>query len=155
MVVVLIVPGLPIPKGRPRFTKTGKTYTPEKTRDYAKQVRNLAKLLMLEQPPFDFPIKVMVTAYMKIPKMSQKKTADALAGYILPAVRPDIDNLAKAALDACNGIIWRDDALICSLLIKKRYASEPKLELKVIPEETTVFGMKSNVKIKKNSTTSS
>lgn len=48
----------------------------------------------------------------------QKRTADALAGYILPAVKPDADNLAKAALDACNGIIWRDDALICSLLVK-------------------------------------
>ena len=55
-------------------------------------------------------------------------------GYVLPAVKPDADNLAKAALDACNGIIWRDDALICSLLVKKRYAAYPCLEIKVVPE---------------------
>lgn len=72
--------------------------------------------------------------------MSKKRTADALAGYILPAVKPDADNLAKAALDACNGIIWRDDALICSLLVKKRYAAYPCLEIKVVPEETALFG---------------
>ena len=67
-------------------------------------------------------------------------TADALAGYVLPAVKPDADNLAKAALDACNGIIWCDDALICSLLVKKRYAAYPCLEIKVVPEETALFG---------------
>lgn len=73
-------------------------------------------------------------------QMSKKRTADALAGYVLPAVKPDADNLAKAALDACNGIIWRDDALICSLLVKKRYAAYPCLEIKVVPEETALFG---------------
>lgn len=44
-----------------------------------------------------------------------------------------------AALDACNGIIWRDDALICSLLVKKRYADNPCLEIKVVPEEMALF----------------
>ena len=91
---------------------------------------------MAGRPPFGCPIKVMVTAFMKMPAMSKKRTADALAGYVLPAVKPDADNLAKAALDACNGIIWRDDALICSLLVKKRYAAYPCLEIKVVPEET-------------------
>lgn len=75
--------------------------------------------------------------------MSKEKKAKklrAIAGYILPAKKPDLDNLAKAALDACNGIIWRDDALICSLLVKKRYAANPRLELQIKPEETTLFG---------------
>ena len=140
MAVVLVIPGLPVPKGRPRFTRAGFAYTPEKTRRYEKLVAGLASTKRAGLPPFDCPIKVMVTAFMKTPQMSIKKTADALAGYILPAVKPDIDNLAKAALDACNGIIWRDDALICSLLVKKRYAAEPRLELRVMPEETTLFG---------------
>ena len=104
--VVVNIPGQPVPKGRPRFTKGGFAYTPDKT----------------------------------MPQMSKKRTADALAGYILPAVKPDADNLAKAALDACNGIIWRDDALICSLLVKKRYAAYPCLEIKVAPEEAALFG---------------
>lgn len=140
MAVVLVIPGLPVAKGRPRFTKGGFAYTPDKTRQYEKMVASLAKTAMTGRLPFDCPLKVMVTAFMKMPQMSKKRTADALTGYILPAVKPDADNLAKAALDACNGIIWRDDALICSLLVKKRYAVEPRLELCVVPEETTLFG---------------
>lgn len=140
MAVVVNIPGQPVPKGRPRFTRGGFAYTPDKTRKYEKLVAGLAKTAMVGRPPFDCPIKVMVTAFMRIPQMSRKRTADAQAGYILPAVKPDADNLAKAALDACNGIIWRDDALICSLLVKKRYALEPRLEIRVMPEETTLFG---------------
>ena len=116
--VVVNIPGQPVPKGRPRFTKGGFAYTPDKTRKYEKLVASLAKTAMAGRPPFGCPVKVMVTAFMRMPQMSKKRTADALAGYILPAVKPDADNLAKAALDACNGIIWRDDALICSLLVK-------------------------------------
>ena len=119
MAVSLVIDGIPVSKGRPRFTRKGFAYTPQKTREYEKKVAKLAAHIMAGKPPLDYPIKVLAVAYMPIPQMSVKKTADAVAGYILPAKKPDIDNLAKAALDACNGIIWRDDALICSLLDRK------------------------------------
>lgn len=140
MAVSLVIDGIPVPKGRPRFTRQGFAYTPQKTREYEKMVADIARKIMSGKPPLDFPVKVLAVAYMPMPKMSMKKTADAVAGYILPAKKPDIDNLAKAALDACNGIIWRDDALICSLLVKKRYAVRPRLEIKVVPEENQLFG---------------
>lgn len=140
MAVSLTIPGIPIPKGRPRFTRSGFTYTPEKTRKYEKMVADIARKNMSGKPPLDCPIKVLAVAYMPIPRMSARKTADAVAGYILPAKKPDIDNLAKAALDACNGIVWRDDALICSLLVKKRYAVNPRLEIKIVSEEKLLFG---------------
>lgn len=143
MAVTLIISGAPVAKGRPKFARQGnfiRAYTPDKTRRYEELVSSLARKLMTNKPPFEGPIKVLATAYMPIPQMSIKKTADAIAGYILPSKKPDIDNLAKAALDACNGIIWHDDAQICSLLVKKRYALEPRLEIQVKPEETTLFG---------------
>lgn len=143
MAVTLIIPGIPIAKGRPRFTNIGgfmRAYTPKKTRDYENFVASIALKAMERIPPFDCPIKVLATAYLPIPQMSMKKISDAIAGYILPAKKPDLDNLAKAALDACNGIVWRDDALICSLLVKKRYATNPRLELTIKPEETSLFG---------------
>lgn len=143
MAVTLIIPGVPVAKGRPKFARRGNfisAYTPDKTRKYEELVSELARKLMANKPPFDCPIKVLAVAYMPIPQMSIKKTADAIAGYILPAKKPDIDNLAKAALDACNGIIWRDDALICSLLVKKRYAAIPRLEIQVKPEEIDLLG---------------
>lgn len=41
-----------------------------------------------------------------------------------PAKRPDIDNCAKLIADSMNGIILKDDALICALTVQKRYADE-------------------------------
>ncbi len=38
-------------------------------------------------------------------------------------VKPDIDNLAKAVLDAGNGLWWRDDSQVVALIQTKRYAS--------------------------------
>ena len=35
--------------------------------------------------------------------------------------RPDIDNVAKSALDAFNGIVYVDDAQVYDLQIKKTY----------------------------------
>lgn len=44
--VVVNIPGQPVPKGRPRFTRGGFAYTPDKTRKYEKLVAGLAKTAM-------------------------------------------------------------------------------------------------------------
>jgi Holliday junction resolvase RusA-like endonuclease len=38
---------------------------------------------------------------------------------------PDSDNLAKAAQDAMNGIVWADDVLVFDLAVLKVYGPEP------------------------------
>lgn len=82
--VVVNIPGQPVPKGRPCFTKSGLAYTPDKTRAYEKLVAGLAKTAMAGRPPFGCPIKVMVTAFMKMPQMSKKKNGRR-AGGLCPA----------------------------------------------------------------------
>ena len=42
--------------------------------------------------------------------------------WALAARRPDLDKLARAALDALTGIVWRDDAQVVSLTVQKRRA---------------------------------
>lgn len=71
--VVVNIPGPPVPKGRPRFTRGGFAYTPDKTRKYEKLVASLAKTAMAGRPPFGCPVKVMVTAFMRMPQMSKKE----------------------------------------------------------------------------------
>ena len=44
-----VVSGQPIGKGRPRFTKTGRVYTPQKTKEYETRVRNSAWAEMAKQ----------------------------------------------------------------------------------------------------------
>jgi Holliday junction resolvase RusA-like endonuclease len=38
-----------------------------------------------------------------------------------PAVRPDVDKLARAVLDACTGIIWEDDSRVVGMVASKIY----------------------------------
>lgn len=143
MAVTLIVPGVPVAKGRPKFARIGgfmRAYTPKKTRDYENFIASIAHKTMSGKPPFECPLKVWVVIYQPIPQsFSKKQLSDALAGLLLPAKKPDIDNLAKAALDACNGIVWRDDALICKILVEKVYSDKPRLELTVAPLEYSLF----------------
>lgn len=41
------------------------------------------------------------------------------------AVRPDLDKLVRALLDALTGVVWRDDAQVVSLRAGKEYADYP------------------------------
>ena len=56
---------------------------------------------------------------------------EAEAGLILPAVKPDADNLAKAICDAINGVVWKDDVQVVDLTLKKRYSMQPGVAVRI------------------------
>lgn len=128
---VVIVPGVPIAKGRPRITTRGKfarAYTPAKTRKYEDLIRCAAVDVMKDRLPTQGAITLCVTAYVPIPaSFSKRRRGDALDGILKPQTRPDADNYAKAALDACNGILFRDDSQVTDLIVRKRYSAQPRL----------------------------
>lgn len=118
----------PVPKGRPRMTRKGHVFTPPTTVAYEKEVAFLAKIQMKGQHPLAQPISVVVGAWLPMPKSFTKaERIAAIAGKITPI--GDIDNFAKSALDACNGIVWTDDRLISQLTVTKRYSSAPALTI--------------------------
>jgi Holliday junction resolvase RusA-like endonuclease len=122
----------PVPKGRPRARRNGHIYTPATTRAYETEVARLASIQMAvaHKRPFALPISVVVGAWLPIPKSFTKaEVRAALAGEIAP--NGDIDNFAKSALDALNGIVWTDDRLITQLTATKRYSSAPALTVTV------------------------
>ena len=127
--VDLIVPGSPVGKGRPRFTRTGRSYTPEKTARY----ENLIALAFQEKypdwEPWDGEVEMMMTAYFEIPRSwSKKKQAKARDELIRPKKKPDLDNISKMK-DALNGIAWKDDAQIVREECEKKYSVNPRLEI--------------------------
>lgn len=126
MEVKFTVPGKPTGKGRPRFNrKTGRTYTPKGTADYERVVKK-AYLSASSGVCLNGPIRAKITACYSIPmSWSNKKKEAALAGHILPTVKPDLDNVAKAVLDALNGIAYDDDSAVVQLIICKSYAYPP------------------------------
>ena len=48
--------------------------------------------------------------------------------------KPDADNLAKAILDALNGVAYPDDAQIVTLTVRKRYGEADMVHV-LIEEE--------------------
>lgn len=127
MRIQFLVPGEPTGKGRPRFSKAGYAYTPPKTAEYERDVK-YAYLMAVSDDEFGkrFPdgaaIKANIDAVFKVPiSFNKKKRFEALTGKIMPTKKPDADNIAKAVLDALNGIAYKDDSAIVECVVKKRY----------------------------------
>ena len=112
MEIHITIPGVPVGKGRPRFSgRGGHTYTPEKTKDYEEKVRLCWRTQSGKGFAGKVPLLASVTAYFPIPKSVSKKKAEAMAGTF-HVNRPDADNIAKAILDALNGHAYPDDAAV-------------------------------------------
>ncbi len=116
----------PTAKGRPRFSINGHAYTPEKTRDAEKMIRAQAKAAMLiagAEIIKDVPIAVRTDFYYAPLKSWSKKKLIAIdgAGYFWKTTKPDVDNLKKLVLDAMNGVVYADDALIAKSVETKRF----------------------------------
>jgi Holliday junction resolvase RusA-like endonuclease len=120
----------PKPQGRPRFARAGKfvrTYDPPESRAYKDAVRDAIKL----QCPTYYPDQaIYVSIWFHMPRPKRLR----LRPNIPHIKRPDVDNLAKAILDALTGVLWRDDAQICRLHIDKRYTDDdynPGIDIEV------------------------
>ena len=133
MTVKFIVPGEPVAKGRPRFTKSGHAYTPKKTASY----ENLVRLMYAEKYKGlsfrdDAQLICVIKAYMSVPKSKPKKyKADALSDRIRPTKRPDTDNIIKIVQDALNGVAYHDDAQIVCSRCDKYFSDNPRLEVTI------------------------
>lgn len=117
----------PVAKGRPRIGR-GFAYTPLKTRRYETAIRFIAKLQIVKDK-MDLacisgePLYVACDFFLTRPGKAKKRR--------YPHVKPDLDNYAKAVLDALNGVIWADDAQIVDLRLCKRYAEPGKARVEV------------------------
>lgn len=93
----------PVPLQRPRVVK-GHAFLPARSRDYRAEVQTVIKTLG-SLPPMTGAIRCRLSFYRKF----------------LPTSRRfgDLDNHAKAVLDACNGLLLADDSCVVELLAAK------------------------------------
>jgi Holliday junction resolvase RusA-like endonuclease len=122
------VSGTPVAKGRPRvFRANGVTRTVTPAKTVRAEESFLAQALPYKpETPLTGPLAVGIALHLPIPaSWSRVKREQARAGLLLPAGRPDVDNLAKLAMDALNGVFWIDDAQIADLTVTKRYRDTP------------------------------
>jgi Holliday junction resolvase RusA-like endonuclease len=133
--VYFVVTGKPVGKGRPRASTRGgfvRMYTDAKTLGYEAAIADEAARAMSGAEPFETPMQMQVSCYYPIPKSWPKKIKQgAIDEEVFPKVKPDLDNVVKAVLDALNGVVYLDDAQVVNLVATKRYATEPRVEVYV------------------------
>lgn len=126
--------GEPMGKQRPRFARVGnftRTYTPKETASYENLVKLYYEGFGGEYFGEDM-LKVEIEARFSMPKsFTNKKKEQALNEQIRPTKKPDCDNIAKIILDALNGIAFDDDKQVVELVVKKKYAEQPKVLIRI------------------------
>jgi Holliday junction resolvase RusA-like endonuclease len=110
------VPGAPVPKARPRVTKTGHTYTPKRTKDYEDEVAGcFIEAYQGARPAFpnqDVGLHVLVYE-------SGKRYAD-------------VDNYLKIVSDALNGLAYTDDKQVSLAFVAvERESTEPRIDVRI------------------------
>lgn len=132
--IAFTIPGTPVAKGRPRFARRGKkivTYTPAKTENYEDAVKLYAIQAMRGRPVITRPVAVSIGLFFEPPISWPKgKREGALNGVWYPT-SSDLDNSAKALLDACNAVVWIDDKQVVELNVRKRYSTVARAMVEV------------------------
>lgn len=137
MILEFTVPGEPVAKGRPRFTRTGFAYPDKKTDRYENLVRLAYTEAFPERKPAEGPVAVAIRAYFPpLKSWSKKKKTAALSDNVPKVTKPDLDNLVKI-LDGLNKIAWLDDAQIYSIEAWKGYSDRPRLDIQIFLEGET------------------
>ena len=131
MEIKFTVPGTPVGKGRPRFTRTGHAYTPEKTAAYEEKVRLCWKMQSGQGFAGGIPLRASIMAYFPIPKSVSKKKAAEMEGKF-HTKKCDADNLCKSIFDALNGCAYPDDSAVQIDRCWKVYTNgAPRVEVEI------------------------
>lgn len=112
----------------------GGKYTHPQTRAYQKRVKSACDEAMRRGgiKLLHGALRMMIVAHYAIPKATSKKQRALMAErLVLPTVKPDADNVAKAIKDALNKLAYRDDAQIAELVVLKVYDPTPSVDVLV------------------------
>lgn len=133
-VVTFEVDVRPVPWARAGRKHGQGSFTPKKVRDYQRRVQAAGIDALGGRPKLQGALLVDITFFMEIPKSYPLWKKQAIAhGLMYPAKLPDIDNLAKAILDALNDKVWKDDNQVVRMDLKKLYSEHPRVEVEIYP----------------------
>jgi Holliday junction resolvase RusA-like endonuclease len=117
--VLVEIPGEPVAQGRPRLAVLNghaRAYDPAKSRVWKGVAQMFMRDAMRGRAPMQGALEVEISATWSCP-VSATKRAGAVRR--LRAKKPDAENVAKAILDAGNGVVWGDDAQVAVLIVRK------------------------------------
>jgi len=125
----------PAPRPRARCIKPWKAILWDPGKKAKAEIRKLIIGKLDDEWPkdgVDGAVRMRCTIVRRVPKSWPKyKRALALSGILKPEGPPDLDNLEKTVMDACNGVIWADDSQIVWKRAIKKYGPKDRLILSI------------------------
>lgn len=101
-------------KRRPRIKSNGQSYDPKENQREKRAMVAAFKAQCGAVAPLEGAVSAKVDIYRRMPKNRPKKLLRERDTY-----KPDADNIAKAVLDAMNGLAFVDDSQVVSLSVTK------------------------------------
>ena len=139
-IVTIAVEGVPVPQGSMKYIGNGRMISDNpKLAAWREKIRCApVPDLSSKHWPTTRPVAVELTFRMPRPKGHygtgrNAGTIKARYADAVPAVRPDLDKLCRAVLDAITGGLIKDDGQVVKLSTVKRYATttEPGMEVTI------------------------
>jgi Holliday junction resolvase RusA-like endonuclease len=93
-------------------------------RGWRSNVEQAARAAMQGLEPLQGCVQVEFEFYSLRPKSHYGKRGRKPGVQLRPTAKPDWDKLSRSVGDALNGICYRDDALVCDAVVRKRYTTE-------------------------------
>ena len=132
MALTFSVPGDPVPQPRPRVSTAGgfaRAYVPQQHPVHAYRQALAFEAVQAGATPTGEPVSVVIDAVWERPKSHLRKSGLRPGAPALP--RQDVDNVAKAVLDALTGVAWQDDAQVARLVVEKSYGTEARTTVRI------------------------
>jgi Holliday junction resolvase RusA-like endonuclease len=131
MSIAFSVLGEPVPQPRPRVSTRGgfaRAYVPKEHPVHAYRQLLAAAARAAGLGKTGEPLNVVIDAVFERPKSHLNKAGVKGTAPRLP--RPDVDNLAKAVLDALQGVMG-DDTNVARLVVEKSYGQEARTTVRI------------------------
>jgi Holliday junction resolvase RusA-like endonuclease len=113
-------------------SKTAGVHLYDPLNSYKKYIqKELRRLLSENYPEYVLckgEIEFEIMVWTKPPKSFTKRqlVLSIIRKIFRPLTKPDIDNVAKTAMDFCSKIFWEDDNQVVTLIVKKYYGEQNK-----------------------------
>jgi len=132
MAITFSVPGDPVPQPRPRVSTRGgfaRAYVPKTHAVHAYRAAIADAARAAGAGVHGEPVNVVIDFVAQRPKSHLRKSGVKPDAPKLP--RFDLDNAAKACLDALNGVAWEDDSQVARLVVEKSYGTEARTTVRI------------------------
>lgn len=124
--------GDPVPQPRPRVSTRGgfaRAYVPSKHPVHAYRAAIASAAVDAGATPCTDPLTVIIDLVFARPASHLTTKGLRKGAPLLP--RQDVDNCAKAALDALNGVAFADDSQVAKLVVEKSYGTEARTTVRI------------------------